>query len=97
MKNTLSITQLPDGRFRTEINAYDGITIVEVHRAGLHDSKVLSQMQAKKYYQQFPGIWYIVFPDAHNVIQRPSFDSAVDVAQDYIFNRDNSVDYSGFC
>jgi hypothetical protein len=97
MKNTLTICQLPDGRYKTEIDAYDGSTVMEIHRAGLHDSKVLRKIQEKNYYQRWPGTWYIVFAGQQHVIHRPSLESAIDVAQEYIFSRDNTIDYSGFC
>lgn len=97
MKNTLSITHMPDGRYKTEITTYDGTQIMEIHRTGLHDSKILRKIQEKNYYQHFPGLWYISFVNDQHVIQRPNLESAIDVAQEYIFMRDNSIDYDGFC
>lgn len=97
MKNTLSITHLPNGRYKTEITAYDGTYVMEMHRIGLHDSKILRMLLEKNYYQHFPGVWYVTFINYQHTIQRPSLESAIDQAQEYIFSRDNSVDYGGFC
>ncbi len=95
--NTLSVDRMPDGRIRTEILLCDGTKIMELHRNGLHDSKVLRAMLERKYYQHLKGFWTINFSGPSHSIQRPSFESAVDQAQEYIFSRDNSIDYSGFC
>lgn len=97
MDNVLSIDRLPDGRIRTEIVAYDGTKIMELHRLGLHDSKVLRKLQERNYYQGFKGLWTIIFSGPTHQIQRPSFESAIDQAQEYIFMRDNTIDYDGFC
>jgi hypothetical protein len=70
---------------------------MEIHRLGLHDSKVLRKIKEYNYYQHFPGTWYIIFAGQQHVIHRPSLESAIEVAQEYIFARDNSTDYSDFC
>lgn len=97
MKNILSVCDLSDGRVKTEIIFIDGSSIMEIHRQGLSDAKVLYKLQEKKFYQHFPGVWEIIFPAETHIIQRPSFDLVIGAAQEYIFNRDNSIDYSGFC
>jgi len=97
MNNTLSITALPDGRIKTEILTSDRASCMEIHRKGLSDARVLTKLLEKKFYQRFNGEWYITFIDNHHVIYKPTFEVAVDAAQDYIFRRDNSDDYSGYC
>lgn len=97
MNNTLTITFLNDGRVQTDITFYDGSTSMEIHRQNLHDSKVLRKMQEKKYYQHKPGEWILVFPDDNKVIRKATFDEAIEAAQEFIFERDNTTDYSGFC
>ena len=97
MKNTLSVT-IVNGCVRTDFVTTDGVTSMEIHRAGLSDAKVLSRLVDKKFYQHFKGEWIISFPDEPYTISQPTFEKLIDVAQIHIFNRDNSYpDYSGFC
>ena len=97
MNNTLSITILPDGCVKTEILTSDHVLCMEIHRNGLPDAKILTKLSDKKFYQYFRGEWHITFIDDRHVITRSTFEVAVDAAQDYIFRRDNSEDYSGYC
>ena len=97
MLNTLSVEELPDGRIKTEFVTTDGVTCMEIHRHGLSDAKVLRKLQEKKFYQYIKGAWCICFIDTPQLIHRPTFNAAIDVAQEFIFNRDNQIDYSGFC
>lgn len=92
VRNTLTITQLPDPdcRIQTEIVTYDGVIITEIHRQGLSDAKVLKNILARNYYQHLSGIWLINFPADHKIIQRVNLKYAVEVAEDYIFRRDNT-------
>jgi hypothetical protein len=96
MLNTISIEELSNGRIKTEFATTDGVTHMEIHRHGLSDAKVLRKLQEKKFYQHFSGAWCVCFLDTPQLIQRPTFDAAIDAAQEFIFNRDNQVDYSGF-
>ena len=97
MNNKLSITTLPDGRVKTEILTSDRVLCMEIHRIGLSDAKVLTRLLEKKFYQHFSGEWYITFIDTHHAIHKPTFEVLVGAAQDYIFRRDNAIDYSGYC
>lgn len=97
MKNTLSVITCADGRVQTDFVTIDGVTSMEIHRKGLHDSKVLRRIQEKKFYQYFEGEWILTFPEEHKVIIKPTFDDLIASAQEYIFFRDNNIDYSGFC
>jgi len=96
MKNTLSVTTV-NKCVRTDFVTTDGVTSMEIHRAGLSDAKVLSKLLDKKFYQHFKGEWTITFTDEPHVISRPTFEKLIDAAQIHIFARDNSTDYSGFC
>lgn len=96
MKNTLSVT-IANGCVRTDFVTTDGVTSMEIHRAGLSDAKVLNKLLDKKFYQHFKGEWIITFSDEQHVISKPTFEALIDAAQIYIFARDNSTDYSGFC
>jgi hypothetical protein len=97
MNNILSITTLPNGCVKTEIFTSDGVSCIEIHRIGLSDAKVLYNLLNKKFYQQFSGEWFITFIDDQHVITSSTFEIAIDTAQQYIFRRDNSTDYSGYC
>jgi hypothetical protein len=97
MKNTLSVITLPDKRIQTEIATLDGVTVMEIHRAGLSDAKVLTAMEERKYFQHFKGEWVLSFPEEQVVISNPKFEKVIDLAQIHIFTRDNTIDYSGFC
>ena len=96
MNNTLTVTTV-NGCVCTEIVTSDGVTTMEIHQQGLHDSKVLSRLFEKKFYQRYAGEWIITFPEDQRVISKPTLESAIDAAQVFIFSRDNTVDYSGFC
>ena len=97
MDNTLTVEILPDKRVKTEFVTYDGVTSMEIHRHGLPDAKVLKKLLDKNYYQRFKGSWILAFPDDPKLIMRATFEEVIDAAQEYIFSRDNSTDYSGFC
>jgi len=97
MKNTLSVTTV-NGCVRTDFVTTDGVTSMEIHRAGLSDAKVLSRLLDKKFYQHFKGEWIITFPEDQWSVSKPKFEDVIASAEIHIFNRDNSYpDYSGFC
>lgn len=96
MKNTLSVTTV-NGCVCTEFVTSDGVSTMEIHRAGLPDAKVLTKLLNKKFYQYFKGEWIITFPEDQRVISKPTFEALIDAAQVYIFSRDNTIDYSDFC
>ncbi len=97
MKNTLSVTTV-NGCIQTDFVTSDGVTTMELHRAGLSESKVLDKLSQKKFYQHFKGEWFITFPDDQWAVTKPTFEDAISSAEIHIFNRDNSFpDYSGFC
>lgn len=89
MKNTLSVKTV-NGCVCTEFATIDGVTSMEIHRAGLHDSKVLHKILEKKFYQRLKGEWVIKFPESYHEIFKPTFESLIDAAQVFIFSRDNS-------
>lgn len=97
MKNTLSVTTI-NGCVCTEFVTSDGVTSMELHRPGLNDSKVLTALLEKKFYQYYKGDWTLTFPEDQKVITKPTFVEVIDAAHAFIFNRDNSFpDYSDFC
>jgi len=95
-KNTLSIKFREDGSVQTDITTADGSSMMEIHRRDLHDSVVLRKIQERKYYQDKSGEWIFTFPQSNRAIQMPTFDKAVDAAQEFIFFRDNGIEYDGF-
>jgi hypothetical protein len=97
MKNTLSVTVLSDNRIRTDITTLDGVSVMEIHRSGLSDAKVLTAMADRKYFQHFKGEWLLTFPAEQVVLSDAKFEKVIDLAQIHIFTRDNTTDYSGFC
>jgi hypothetical protein len=98
MKNILSITHQADGRYKTEMSLIDGVKVMEMHRKGLHDSKILRHLKERNYYQHLPGKWCIQFVNDPHTINHDTLEGAIDKAQDYIFNRDNSdIEYEGIC
>lgn len=96
MKNTLSVKTLPSGSVQTDFVTHDTVSSMEIHRAGLHDSKVLEKILEKKYYQHIKGDWEITFPDDQWTVTKPTFAKAVEAAQMHIFSRDNNISYDGF-
>lgn len=88
--NTLSISQLPNGRIKTVFVTTDSVKHMEIHRIGLADSLVLQKLANKKFYQRFLGRWFITFEDTNRLISEDKFDDAIAKAQEYIFNRDNN-------
>lgn len=89
-KNTLNITVLADGRVKTIIVTTDGVKRMEIHRQGLSDASVLHRIMDKKFYQGFHARWYIYFEQTNRMFSDDSFETAVQEAQQYIFNRDNN-------
>jgi hypothetical protein len=89
---------MTDGRVCTEFTTYDGVKTMEIHRHGLHDSKVLAKILDTKYYQDIPGDWILYFTNTNKRIENSKFDKLVEAGQFYIFDRDNADDdYSGYC
>lgn len=95
MKNTITVTTLPNKQVKTDIVTCDGVSRMEMHKPGLSDSKVLKRLHALKHYQHFKGEWVIVFPKEDHAITKPDFNKLMSAADMYIFNRDNSVGYDG--
>lgn len=96
MKNTLSVKLVTGGCVQTDFVTYDRVSCMEIHRAGLHDSKVLEKLLEKKYYQHIKGDWEITFPDDQWTTTKPTFEKAVEAAQMHIFSRDNNISYDGY-
>lgn len=96
--NILSITHLPDGCYQTDMVLQGGVKVMEIHRKGLHDSKVLTEILSRNYYQNLPGSWRIHFVDDPHTISESKLVDAIDKAQMYIFSHDNSdYGYGGIC
>lgn len=74
----------------------DGTKVMEIHRHGKHDSKILKHIKERNYYQHLKGKWCIQFVDDPHTITRDTLNEAIDKSDEYIFSRDNSVD-DGFC
>ena len=94
--NTLSIYQsevFEDERIKTVIVTNDGVEIMEIHRAGLSESDVLNDLQGRNYFQHLKGSWSIVFEGCPYVFQRDTFDAAITIAKEYIYNRDSQSNF----
>jgi len=89
--NKITIIQMYDfeARIKTIIVTADGVEIMEIHRKGYTDSMVLQDLLNRNYFQHMKGAWSISFQGVIHVIQRDSLESAIAVAQEYIYNRDN--------
>lgn len=97
MKNTLTVKTLPNTCVQTDFVTADGVSIMEIHTAGVHDSRVLTKILDRKYYQHIKGSWVISFPDDGWTGTATTFEKVVDAAHMHIFNRDNNfVSYDGY-
>lgn len=98
MNNTLTICQIleSNNRIKTKIETFDGVTIIEIHAEGFSDARILKSILEKNYYQHLKGDWCIVFPESQHIIQHASLETAIGVAQEYIINRDNYIEFTEF-
>ena len=95
--NTLTIYEsevFEDNRIKTIILTDGGVEIMEIHRAGYSDSDVLLDLLQRNYFQHLKGTWSIVFEGVPYVFQRDTFDSAITIAQEYIYNRDSQSNFT---
>ncbi len=74
MKNTLTVTTLSDRRIQTDFVTVDGVQMMEIHRQGLSDAKVLTKLLEGKYFQNFKSEWQITFADEFHTIAKPTFE-----------------------
>ncbi len=94
--NTLTIYQseiFEDTRIKTIILTNDGVEIMEIHRAGFSDEDVLNDLLARNYFQHLKGSWSIVFESSPYVFQRDTFESAITIAKEFIYNRDSQSSF----
>lgn len=85
--NTFEIKKIKFNHYYTIVTC-NGCVIKEYHLVGLSDHDILSKFN-KKYYKNFPGNWTITFPHEHKIIKDPDVSKAVDMALEYIYEREH--------
>jgi hypothetical protein len=89
----MELIVLADRCVKITMTTTDGVTTMEIHRAGLDDEDVLINMSRNKFYRGFKGEWELSLPQDSRTFSGKEFTDVTSKALAFINERDNPNTY----